>query len=240
MRAPSRRARGQGFGQALSAAWVAWSVASCGGGGAASQPDAASDGAAAPNADATATPNDATAMLNDAASDGGGADTSTGGLPDASEEGGACNLDLTHDGTCNSIPLAAGGIASTCSSGAAPTPQGGAIEDGTYVLDSMTYYGTCPSAPVHQSTTWIVCGQSWQSVQQFDRVTGDPDAGTQIERIGVTAQLQSSSITATVDCWYTDAAAPTQVTWTYDAAPGHLVLYIAENPGVRADSFTRQ
>ncbi len=158
-------------------------------------------------------------------------------------ETGPCELDVVMGGTCNSLSFAGPILTAMCSPVAAPTPHGGTIETGTYVLDSMILYGPCQVE--HERATWEICGSSWETIQESDRVTGDPDAGTDLQHFGVTTTQYSRSITATVECSsaYADAtppATPTQVTWGYDATPGHLVLYIPMSPGVRADSFTMQ
>jgi hypothetical protein len=155
-------------------------------------------------------------------------------------DGGACQPPLTQDGTCNSIALRGATVGSTCSAAPIPSPGGGAIEDGTYVLDAMTFYGTCPANAAHQRTNWIICGGSWQAVEEIERIAGSPDAGLVTERVGVSMMLQSTSAAGDVSCWFAPGTAPTRVSWGYDAAAGRLSLYIPIAPGVRVDSFIRQ
>jgi len=64
---------------------------------------------------------------------------------------GSCQLEITQDGTCNALALQGTTITSTCSTAAAPVASGGTIEDGTYVLETSTYYGSCPVAMSNQS-----------------------------------------------------------------------------------------
>jgi len=166
----------------------------------------------------------------------------TGDLPDHADggDGGACQPPLTQDGTCNSIPLRGSTIGSTCSAAPVPSPSGGPIEDGTYVLDAMTFYGTCPAKAAQQRTNWVICGGSWQAVEEIERVGGNPDAGLVTERVGVSTMLQATSVAGDVSCWFAPDTGPSRVSWGYDATPGHLRLYIPIAPGVRVDSFTRQ
>jgi hypothetical protein len=155
-------------------------------------------------------------------------------------EGGTCPPPVTQDGTCNSIPLRGVTIRSTCSPAPIPQPGGGSIDDGTYVLDTMTFYGTCPANAAQQRTTWVICGGSWQMIEELERISGNPDAGLLTERVGVSMMLQPTSVTGDVVCWFAPGTGPSRVTWSYDATPGHLSLYIPIAPGVRVDSFTRQ
>src|SRR5271166_2071414 len=47
----------------------------------------------------------------------------------------------------------------------AAAPQGGTIENGRYVLDSVVYYGTCPTTPDISSSTWGICEDHWDSAE---------------------------------------------------------------------------
>jgi len=159
-----------------------------------------------------------------------------GELPDA----GSCQLPITQDGTCNSVALVGPTITSTCSTDPAPVARGGVVEDGTYVLDSATTYGNCAAGAGQQRITWVICGNAWETVQEVQSVSGNPDAGLITERIGLSVTPQQTSVMGSIGCWNVPGTGPSAVTWDYDATPGHLSLYIKLNPGVRVDSFTKR
>jgi hypothetical protein len=223
-------------------------VVGCGGGTGA-RPDGGGDGPPPDAAGAGGAAAAGGAGTGGAAGAGGASTTGTGGAAGsgagrggtggAGGAGGTCPAPVTQDGTCNAIALRGTTIRSTCSTAPAPQPSGGAIDDGVYVLDTVTFYGTCPTT-AQQRTTWVVCGTSWQTVEEVEKVSGNPDAGTLIQRVGLSVTRQSSSVIGNVGCWYGTGTGPSQVSWGYDASPGHLSLYIPFNPGVRVDTFTRQ
>ena len=154
---------------------------------------------------------------------------------------GSCQLEITQDGTCNALALQGTTITSTCSTAAAPVASGGTIEDGTYVLETSTYYGSCPVAMSQQRITWVICGSSWETVQEVQRIAGNPDGGLIIERVGFSpVTLDAASIQARIGCWNAPGTAQPGVIWGYDATPGHLALYISTSPGVHVDSFRKQ
>src|SRR5215472_13300350 len=80
--------------------------------------------------------------------------------PDAADGSGAspCVPPIEDLTVCNAVPDAPTTITSTCSITSAPPATGGKVEDGTYVLDSMTYFGTCPTTPDVEADSWTICG----------------------------------------------------------------------------------
>jgi hypothetical protein len=118
-----------------------------------------------------------------------------------------------------------------CSSQSLPTGAGGTIRDGAYVLVASTYHGTCPAAEVDRFT-WLVCGRSWQTVEEA--TTG----GTTTTRHGnVTVTATGASLNAQFTCGATGG-----ITYGYDASPTTLTLYVpgvAANSG-RVDTFARE
>jgi hypothetical protein len=143
-------------------------------------------------------------------------------------------------GTCNTIVPQGARIVSTCSTAAVPMPQGGAIQDGTYVLDAITYFGACPGAADFGRYTWQMCGSSWTTAQEVPRIAGDLDAGFDVLRVSLAALVQNMTITLTVQC-----SSPGQISapppWGYTASAGALVFYIKQAGGaVRADSYRLQ
>lgn len=145
-----------------------------------------------------------------------------------------CALSPTTNGTCNAVALQGTSIGSTCSTAAMPTPTGGAIQDGLYVLQSVTFYGSCPAAPRQERITWAVCGSTWETAQETT-----PDAGASTLRVSITPTIQGTSIQTMIDCISTGAtgAGPT---WGYTASPSSLVLYVPNGTGsLIVDSYAR-
>ena len=122
---------------------------------------------------------------------------------------------------------------------AVPTPLGGTIRDGTYVMVQSTYYGdnsgaACPSEV--DNTTWSICGSSWQTAQ-VSTVTGMPPY-TLIGNITVVAT--GTALTLNVTCGITPPPTP-PFTFTYDAAGNALRLHINGTATAgRIDTFQRQ
>lgn len=186
--------------------------------------DAEVDVGATPQGDAQA--NDGQPSSDDASiSDSGDGGTPTCPLPAPSTpfDGGACS------------PLVATGpvIQETCSDASVPTTHGGVIEDGTYILESATYYGVCPMPQniTRDQVTWTICGNAWQSSQligamrplSYNVIVGPGDA--------------SASLTFDVTC----PPDPTPLVYGYDVTPGHLSLVPPSTGGTtEVDSYIRQ
>ena len=172
-------------------------------------------------------------------SDDAGEDSSTP-RPDASPPsdggaGSACMLTPVEppDGAvgCNQVTAVGPLIQETCSDAGAPTPHGGTIVDGTYVLESATYYGVCPTAPnvTQDRVTWVLCGDQWQSTQiigtmrsSFNVVAGPGDAG-------------AASIVITETC-----PVATAFGRSYDVTPGHLAFFFRNGASLEVDTYMRQ
>jgi hypothetical protein len=105
------------------------------------------------------------------------------------------------------------------------------IHDGAYVLVAATYYGPCPAAE-QDRFSWLVCGSSWQTVEDFTT------AGTTTTRQGnVSITATGTSLNAQFTCGATGS-----VTYGYDATPTTLTLYVPDPGGTtgRVDTYTRQ
>lgn len=148
-----------------------------------------------------------------------------------------------HDSAaCASVPLQGPPIVSTCLDAEPPQPQGGVVADGTYVLESMTYYGACPPSPDQARQTWVISGNEWDTAQEVP-TTGDPDAGTRVWQVATTGMTeQDASAVEIVTCGPAamGISVNTPLTWdAYSASPGHLVIFAnsADMTNVRVDSF---
>jgi hypothetical protein len=166
------------------------------------------------------------------------ADALSDALPDRGI--GACTADAATTGVCNELVPQGVPIVSTCSTAAAPTPQGGAIQDGTYVLDGITYYGACPREPDVGRYTWQICGSSWATAQEVPRISGAIDAGLVVQKFDVIASVQAEVLTVTPVC-ASMGTPPAPQTWRYTASPGQLVFYLSQTgAGMRADAYRPQ
>src|SRR5258708_2748006 len=107
----------------------------------------------------------------EAASDAPGEDRAaidSGGFDGSSESGdaGGCvaPAPAPNGGACNGLAAQGAPVVPTCSASAVPTAEGGAIQDGTYVLETTTLYGAACSTQTAR-ITWVICGPGWSTVQ---------------------------------------------------------------------------
>jgi hypothetical protein len=187
----------------------------------------------APGADAGGEPSDA-AEKDDAAHtpDGGApgsADSSTG-------EASSCTSKATDGGTCNDIAPSGPMVATTCASGEPPEAQGGSIEDGSYVLESSTWYGACQAA-TNSAVTWNLCGSDWEVAEtQFSA------AGTSTLHVDYVATVGSTTVAISPVCETLVGVAA--MSRGYSASPGHFTFVtdytFANGNAVLVDTFIRQ
>lgn len=118
--------------------------------------------------------------------------------------------------------------------GPVPLPQGGTIVNGVYVLATATYYGsTCPTPEVDRDR-WLVCGTTWQTLQDYTMNGGTEMSAADdfnVTQNGTSLQLQGvCGVTASY-------------TFGYSATPTTISLYIAtpntQGEG-RVDVYTLQ
>ena len=115
-----------------------------------------------------------------------------------------------------------------------PIPPGGTIVDGTYVLAQETFYGAgCPQGEQDRNT-WLVCGTTWQTAQEYTPV-GSPVQdhwyNLNVNAVGTGLQVQGI-------CGFTQ-----NLTFHYDATPTTLTLYVGGGtaPGTgRVDLYNKQ
>jgi hypothetical protein len=70
------------------------------------------------------------------------------------------------------------------------------VADGTYVLQSSTWYGVCQPPETFQ-TTWVLCGNHWDVAQH---VTTALDAGETSLQVNFISTVESPSVTVNPSC----------------------------------------
>jgi len=114
-----------------------------------------------------------------------------------------------------------------------PVATGGTIANGTYLLALSTFYGSpCPSSEQDRDT-WLVCGSTWQHVQESTSAMGTTlnNYNFNVNPTGTSLQLQGV-------CGFTQMA-----TIQYDATPTTLTLFVGGGAGAgtgRVDVYNKQ
>jgi hypothetical protein len=115
-----------------------------------------------------------------------------------------------------------------------PVPVGGAIADGTYVLAQETFYGPgCPSGEQDRNT-WLVCGATWQTAQEYTA----PSGTVEDHFYNLNVSVAGTSLMVHGICGFTQ-----DLTFQYDATATTLTLYVGggTGPGTgRVDLYTLQ
>jgi len=152
---------------------------------------------------------------------------------DAPFDAGSCSLSPVDGGTCNALAATGSVTVPQCHAGPAPTPAGGNIYNGRYVLTHVDYYnssGTCPTD--QEQIDWSICGTEWETVQI---------GNNQTTRVNATVVPSGNTLSLTLTC-----PNPNTSTWMYDATSTGLVLYLTStnaDGGIvigRADTYARQ
>ncbi len=206
----------KGLGCGVVLAWAGSLGCSGGGSGAASADGSASDdGSVLLEGGSDAAGADAGERDADFGADGG-SEGSTGSL---------CPIAFPADpNLCSGVEVFGSPIVAACSHSIPPAGQGGAVQNGRYVLDSITLYPTgsssdCPPAASQTGqVTWVVCGGVWATVDRFPGFDGGPDT----RQFDVTAATDGGQLTVTVAC--PSSLAGHFYQYQYTAAPGHLAL----------------
>lgn len=112
--------------------------------------------------------------LDDASGDATPGDGSTDGGPpsDAAsmkDAAAACPQGPAGANGCNALTILGTPITATEVDGGAPSPAGGTVADGLYVLESVTAYGVTSAGTLR--TVLSICGSSWQWVIAADAET---------------------------------------------------------------------
>jgi hypothetical protein len=143
----------------------------------------------------------------------------------------------TDAGTCNSVEPAGPVVTSMCSDAEPPQPEGGTIVDGTYVLETNTVYGPCPSPPIVTRTTWVVCGSKWDGAQ----LESLPDGGTlPAFRSNFLVDIQATSVAFSLACEPTDTSTSPMAPRSYTATPDNLTFIYPDNGAIHVTVYARQ
>jgi hypothetical protein len=163
---------------------------------------------------------------------GGGGDSSTVG-PDG---GGTCNPTLPDGGACNSLEPSGPLVPYQCIAATMPTPAGGTIVDGTYVLTSSAFYGSPCPAPEQDRDEWLICGTNWQTVQEL--TAGTNPAVLHTFDVDVTP-AGGPALNVQITC----GAPLSTITFQYTASPTTLTLFVGGGSAAgtgRVDTYERQ
>jgi hypothetical protein len=139
-------------------------------------------------------------------SSSGGPDASTTGdssanpAVDASDNGDSSTTNDGGDagGTCGTVANSGTAVSETVGGGTKPTPAGGALYDGTFVLTKHDVFP--PSSPdAHvRKRTWRFSGSSFEYVEEDDT---DP-----VQRISGTVSANGTMLSLSSDCPTTNSA----------------------------------
>ena len=147
-----------------------------------------------------------------------------------------CSLEPIDSGTCNALMQRASLVTSVCSSQPLPAAVGGVIEDGTYLLESLTYFaGVCPPSPDLERITWVVCGTQWELVEDLNAT----DGGSHIVRLNLTRETQGNLLSSNIICQPGTVQSTMGPAQAYTASPGHFVVQVKSPNGTRVDSFVK-
>jgi hypothetical protein len=155
--------------------------------------------------------------------------------PDDAPSMSTCNPTPPDGAACNSVSVSGPLVPLQCLQATVPTPIGGTIVDGTYVLTSSAFYGaTCPM-PEQDRDTWLVCGNNWQTAQELT-------AGTSPPALRSLNLVVTPATTTGLSLQFTCGNALATVMIGYDATPTTLTLYVGGGSAAgegRVDTYTR-
>lgn len=178
-------------------------------------------------------------MSGDSGSSSGG--DSGGGVTDSSmsgpESGGTCSPTPPDDGACNSLQPTGPQVPYQCLAATLPTPTGGTIVDGTYVLTASAFYGTPCPAPEQDRDVWLVCGTVWQTAQEHTMGTGAPMLYSFDANV---TPAGGADLSLEFTC---GAGMVETITFQYSATPTTLTLWVSGTDSTdmgRVDTYTRQ
>jgi hypothetical protein len=206
----------------------------CGGAAASAADTGAADTAAGDAVWADRLPLEQSDVATDAAGDAQEA-IDSGGVDDGSSA--SCVPPRRDGGACNELAPQGPPVVPTCSTAGVPAAQGGAIQDGTYVLETTTLSGAACSK-VTARITWVICGSGWSTVQDISGSAGGAEAGAPVLHLTASVSVQGASLALDVTCSSDQGPLPAPRTWGYTASAGQLTLLIPQpGGGLRVDAF---
>jgi hypothetical protein len=145
--------------------------------------------------------------------------------PDGSSDG-AADGPADSGAPCNAVEQLGAQVAASCTDGGAPEVTGGTIADGTYVLTSATYYGTCVTS-VLAETVVVTGGSTIDSVVTFSNGT--------VERNNLTYSVAGTDLQQMHMCPLSDST-----TTPFSATPSTLSVSLTVDNATRVSVYTRQ
>jgi hypothetical protein len=128
--------------------------------------------------------------------------------------------------TCNALVGDAPSVTSTNSPAKAPTPAGGTLSDGTYVLTSTTIYTALPFPGMKLSSLMQIAGNT---IQQVATMNGEE------KRFTTSFTTAGSAIVMTDTCPVRKSG-----TYTFTATPSELRMYLTSPVGKIEQTYTKR
>jgi hypothetical protein len=148
-------------------------------------------------------------------------------------DGPACPVGELPSPMCNAIVASGPRVTTTFSSGTVPESGGGVVPDGTYVLESSTFYdGTV--APEMFQTTWLICGDQWDVGYNVT-----VDGGELVVHADYTATVQGSEVALKPTCASVESVYAS-LTFGFSVLGGGITFSQDVQGLVLVSSFSRQ
>jgi hypothetical protein len=138
---------------------------------------------------------------------------------------------------CNTVTNGATAIAGVASSGAAPTPSGGAIADGLYEATKTEVYGGAPSGG--RRLSFVVMGGGTRVLWAGEVLDATGTAVTLSFRADTTVAATGSKLAFTTSC-VSSTPSPIPAALDYTATPTSLVLSLANGATTAVTTYTRR
>jgi hypothetical protein len=230
-----RRLRLGGTGIAV----LAWCSAACGSAGAKNVSEAGEAGVGAESGTDVGDTSTSDVPSSDTAEEDGElgiADTDAGSdavqMAEGSQGDDGCPLQEVFSPPCNAIVPSGPLVETTCVSGEPPQPHGGVVADGIYVLESATWYGSCPGISMAR-TTMIACGGLWDTAE-----IATVDAAPQTIRVNFVTAYEDAAVVLNPIC--TTGSPLAGEADGYSASGGSLTVMTSYGTTVIAQTYKRQ
>jgi hypothetical protein len=154
--------------------------------------------------------------------------TTTGGTGGVAGGGGAAGGAATGGAggqACNSVALLGSAVGQTSGTGAAPTPQGGTLVDGTWVLTKSEVYSGTPDTSTSQITFTTAGGKAQVVVK----------TATSVERVNYDMTVNGTSLTAKETC-----PGSSEYSYGFTATATEFTEFIAAGNATQVNTYTKQ